>query len=227
MAKLSFSQIAQSMFGLMPEIAKALANHPDMEAQLIALFPSLLLPVSILQPINALQPLLEALGSPQDPTCELQMLPHLLQSYISSVRHSCYDLYYQPSSSRLPYDVFMADKIRNSVRIALTQVIAWLSNLEAMATPDNVPRIWACRHTIWDVIGKWGGYLETDGAWGKLVEDQASQAKIALNSSHVKVSYEARLTGCVLRLLTTLETLDHAKARIGESVLVWCITVRN
>ena len=227
MLELSLSQIAQSMFDLLPEIAKAFNNRPDLEARLTALFPSLLLPVSVLQPMNALQPLLDALGSPQDPNCELRMLPHLLQSYIGSVRHFCHDLYYRPSSSRLPYDVFMADKICSSVRIALTQVIKWLSRLEAIVAPDIIPSIWACRHSIWDVIAKWGGYLETDAAWGELVENQASQAKTALDSSRGKAIREERLIGWVLRLLTTLETLDHAKARIGESVLTGCILVRR
>ncbi len=185
---------------------------------------ALLLPPSVLQSPNPLQPLLEALEAPSDPSAQLHLLPALLQKLITLTHRSRYDLFNQTSTSKLPYDVFVAEKVRSTVRMAVSQILVWIDHLEVSMFTSAVMQIWVCRQAIWSVILSWGGYLETEVAWGELVEEQARKATMALTGSGGHFS-ETEIAGWILKTMTILEQLDHGRTNLGPEVIAWCIAV--
>jgi hypothetical protein len=171
------------------------------------------------------------------------LLPQILRSFIAATHQSRYPLFTQPSSSKLPLDVFVAEKVRGSVRTALGQIMAFVGTAEEGCMPsaststanaalsptqvDLLSAVWKCRQAIWEAIATWGGYVETEAAWGELVEAEARRAESVL-MTHGGLKSEADdegLAGKVLRTLVVLESLDHGRTRVGSEVLGWCLAV--
>ena len=191
---------------------------------------SLLFPLPILQTANPLGPLLDALGASTGIAAEIYSLPSLLRDLIASIQRYRYDLFNQPSTSRLPYDVFVADKLREQIGVALSQIFCWLNNIEATAESSANGSIWSSRCAIWGVVLAWGGYLETDASWASLVEDQARQAGATLTILRTDITANQETANqetaeYVLQILTILERLDHRRASIGPAILGWCLAV--
>lgn len=185
------------------------------------LIASLLFPSSVLQAGNAFKPVIDAFGSPSDPSPELQLLPQLFQSYIAFIHRLRFELFDQPSSSRLSYDVFVANKVRSTVRDALLLALKWIGRLEADG-PMFSAIAWAARHGLWSAIRTWGGYVETETAWGDIVQEQGRRGKEALVSNGFE---SPRSAESVLGVLLILEELDHRNAGADLDLVGWCIAV--
>lgn len=226
-AILTLLQIAQSLFGTLPAFAIVLETHTPMKERLRSTFASLLLPPAMLQRTNPLQSILDALGYAVDPSIELHLLPWLLQSMITYTTRARFDLFNQPSSSKLPYDVFVADKVRDTVRSTMSAIIDRLNLVETNASAAVVPVIWASRYALWGVILSWGGYLERDSSWIDLVEAETKRAQTSMETHCSDPHNCQEVARSILQVMTVLETLDHANARIGPFVISWCITVRS
>ncbi|GFZ47977.1 hypothetical protein JCM24511_05724 [Saitozyma sp. JCM 24511] len=128
-------------------------------------------------------------------TC-LAFIPTVLTSFISHVTTHRYALN-QPSSSKVPYDVFISSKVRAAIHDA---VDASLAAVSAAAEP------WPLREAIWSAVVAWGGYLETT-PWPCLANTSAV--------AQTDLSPHALLT------LALLESLDHNTASI--TILDWLI----
>ena len=180
-----------------------------------------------LQTTNAYQTLLKNLSRPPDFSAALHVLPHLLQSFIEATHRARYELFTQSSSSRLSYDVFVAQKERDSVRLALAQAFEWMTVLESSEAPPTLFAQWQCRCAVWQVISSWGGYLETEDAWSELVYTDARRVEAVLTTLGESSTDNEDLTGQLLRTMATLEGLDHASAAVGSLVLGCSLAVRD
>jgi len=185
----------------------------------------LLLPQSFLQTANPLASLLEHFDSSTVLDAELRLIPRLLYSHITSVQRYRYDLYNQPSSSKLPYDVFVSDKARQSARSALSDVTGWINKLELAAMIPAPSIIWACHFAVWEVIQIWGGYMETDPTWAEIVVVEARRGGIALETDNPAVPQEEENFKWVLGTLAKLETLDHVNTAVTPEIIGRCLLV--
>ncbi|RSH86990.1 hypothetical protein EHS25_003478 [Saitozyma podzolica] len=130
------------------------------------------------------------------PSASLAFIPTVLTSFISHVTTHRYALN-QPSSSKVPYDVFISNRVRAAIHDA---VGASLAAVSAAAEP------WPLREAIWSAVVAWGGYLETT-PWPCLANTSAV--------AQTDLSPHALLT------LALLESLDHNTASI--TILDWLI----
>ncbi|ORY31304.1 Urb2/Npa2 family-domain-containing protein [Naematelia encephala] len=149
-----------------------------------------------------IQPFLEAL-KPIDAVSQA-FLPTLLDSYVHILQDKRYELFSQPSSSRVGFDIFVKDKERVAVRNATSSILSVLHN-----------DAWGVRCDVWRLIEAWGGFLETDAAWYEMVETSAKQAAQSLQGS--------RSARDILNLLDVLERLCHSAATIGTDTIGWCL----
>ncbi|KAK4684806.1 hypothetical protein P7C73_g5358, partial [Tremellales sp. Uapishka_1] len=200
-------KIAQSLHPSLAAYSRALVNYPSLRPLLHPMTAPLLFPLPILQTANHLADLLVF------PLPTLR--PHLLKAYISAIHQARYPLFTQPSSSKLPLDVFVASKVRDNVQVALSLILQLSDDAQA----NDLVEVWSCKLALWEVVASWGGYMETEARWGDHVDAEARKAEEALTNH----AGEEGLAAKVLATLTVLEGLDHARTRIGKDVVGWCL----
>ncbi|KAK8850636.1 hypothetical protein IAR55_004555 [Kwoniella newhampshirensis] len=194
---------AQATTSCYPIYAQAFLHHSALRTSLNKSLASILF-----HPINlAADPLLPILNS----SASLAALPTLFQTLVVTYHSGRFNLFTQASSSKVSHDVFVASKEREAVRNTLEDIVASLDGL------DQTAEVWQCRAAVWRVIAQWGGYMEREPAWNRLVHNEARKAEAAL-VQHLSP---------ILDLIATLEQLDHDQARLSDDVVRWCIAVSN
>nr|XP_031859513.1 uncharacterized protein CI109_004975 [Kwoniella shandongensis]KAA5526585.1 hypothetical protein CI109_004975 [Kwoniella shandongensis] len=176
---------AQTAIATYPMHAQAYLRHPALRDMLNHTIAAVLFHPSFLL-TDPLRVLLKTLTSP----IPLDAISPLFNELVSIYHSTRFNLFAQASSSKVAHDVFVASKEREAVRVALEAV-------------------------IWRVVARWGGYMERESAWGRLVEHEARKAEAALTNSDC--------LGSVLEVLATLEQLDHDQTRLSQDVIRWCI----
>ncbi|WWD20814.1 hypothetical protein CI109_105291 [Kwoniella shandongensis] len=169
---------AQTAIATYPMHAQAYLRHPALRDMLNHTIAAVLFHPSFLL-TDPLRVLLKTLTSP----IPLDAISPLFNELVSIYHSTRFNLFAQASSSKVAHDVFVASKEREAVRVALEAV-------------------------IWRVVARWGGYMERESAWGRLVEHEARKAEAALTNSDC--------LGSVLEVLATLEQLDHDQTRLSQ-----------
>ncbi|WVF67782.1 hypothetical protein IAT40_002543 [Kwoniella sp. CBS 6097] len=117
------------------------------------------------------------------------------------------------SSSKVSLDVFIATKEREAVRTALEHTLGFLEKMQSETT-------WEARSSVWAAIESWGGYMERDERWGKLVHTEARTIESLLSKPSAPI-------GSLLDTLSILERLDHDQTQIGPDVVRWCLALTH
>jgi hypothetical protein len=136
----------------------------------------------------------------------------MFSAFIRTVNAHRYRVFSQPSSSKVGTDVYMAEKVRQTIRIAFDCLLRYLDSHE--------PASWAARSEAWNEVLRWGGYLEVDADWSKLVSNEKERAESALAASDASRPF-------ILRAISILERLDHRAANLGPDVVGWCLAVSD
>ncbi|WVO20507.1 uncharacterized protein IAS62_001804 [Cryptococcus decagattii] len=192
---------------------------------------------TILQTSEPLASLFTTIESSLDQTARaegcLLALPRLFNSLVSIYHQNSFALFTQASSSKIPHDVFVASKERDAVRSTLEKTVSFLDSVEAkhsrIASEGSSSWIvktwiWQSRVAVWQALAEWGGYMEREEPWGRMVDVTARRAEAVLSTYAADGSPEANVfLGKVLETLATLEQLDHDQANIGPDVVRWCL----
>jgi hypothetical protein len=203
-------------------LGTAIYRHPGCADLLAGAIPLLFLPPPLLQGGDPLRLLLSALAADRDhpmlSLSSLHFLPRLFQALVDEICAKRHTIFHHASSIKSSYDVFILQKTRDTIFGGLYEIISLLDAAED--NKQDVEVLWTIRNQVWLVISKWGGYLETEESWGKLVESQSRRAAKALIESH---GFGA---SGILSTLSTLEALDHRRTEVGPDILGWCLAVR-
>ncbi|WVQ95452.1 hypothetical protein IAU59_002549 [Kwoniella sp. CBS 9459] len=140
-------------------------------------------------------------------------IPDIFKSLVTYYHQQRYAIFTQASSSKISLDVFIATKEREAVRTALEQTLGFLDKIQSETT-------WEARSSIWAAVESWGGYMERDERWGKLVDTEARTIESLLSKASAPI-------GSLLRTLSILERLDHDQAQIGPDVVRWCLALTH
>ncbi|WVQ63422.1 uncharacterized protein L199_001575 [Kwoniella botswanensis] len=162
---------------------------------------------SVLQAGDPLQPLLSQLPTPGSHLA----IPALFDTLVQKYHHNRYSIFTQASSSKVAHDVFVAGKEREAVRLALERTLDRLGGGDITA--------WQTRSALWKTIEMWGGYMEREPSWSRLLDSETRATQQALNSG------DPSIVGTLLGTLVSLERLDHDQANLGPDVVRWCLAV--
>jgi hypothetical protein len=195
-------------------------NFPMLAHYLDQVFSALFLNPSTLEAPTFWPALCHALGSSLDPVSTV--IPHIFELYVAAAVKYRHIIYSQPSTSRLSYELHLADKLRSGIRSTLSDLLNVIDTLPTIAASAR----WSAHRGLWQVVETWGGYLETDTAWGETTLREANRAKVILESkANEQDSDFAKTVEQVLKLLAILESLDHARADIQVLTLGWALAV--
>ena len=161
-----------------------------------------------LQASDAFEASLRQLGSLDEATACLA--PPMFRAYVRTINTHRYRVFSQPSSSKVGPDVYVAEKVRQSVRVAFDRLLRYLD------APG--PTVWFARSQAWSEVLGWGGYLEVDGDWSTLVSAEKQHAENTLAADEASRPF-------VLETISTLERLDHRAADLGPDTIGWCLAV--
>ncbi|WWC72670.1 uncharacterized protein I206_106634 [Kwoniella pini CBS 10737] len=164
---------------------------------------TLLFQPALLSSKDTLQPILSQLSA----FGAHSAISALFDSLIHAYHEHRYSIFTQASSSKVAHDVFVASKEREEVRLALEQILS------------QVGPAYATRLSLWNSIETWGGYMERESSWSQLVRSEAQIAEQTLSSG------DSALLGPLLKLLATLENLDHDQAQLSSNVVRWCLAL--
>ncbi|OCF36013.1 hypothetical protein I316_02508 [Kwoniella heveanensis BCC8398] len=139
----------------------------------------------------------------------LAAIPDVFRSLVQYYHQQRYAIFTQASSSKVSLDVFIATKEREAVRATLEQTLGFLAKSQSDTT-------WDARAAVWAAIEGWGGYMERDERWGKLVHAEARTIESLLSRPSAPI-------GALLHTLSILERLDHDQTQIGPDVVRWCL----
>ncbi|WVO17439.1 hypothetical protein L204_105131 [Cryptococcus depauperatus] len=217
--------------------SKAFLTHTPLRARLNNAFANILFHTTALQisdPLGCLYSSIEAeLEQASITQGYLLAIPSLFESLISIYHRNSFTLFTQASSSKVPHDVFAASQERDAIRNALEKTLALFDNIETKQSRADLQGInpwvvktwiWQSRAATWQALAAWGGYMEQEELWGRLVDATARRAEAALSTYAGDGSGESSaFLGTVLEVLVTLEKLDHNQAKIGPDVVRWCL----
>jgi hypothetical protein len=163
-------------------------------------------------------------SSPQETLSTLSFIPALSKEYVAALQANRYAIFPPPSASAnarskigstIPPDVYVGDKVRESVRGYMQIVLQCVADIEqglsvgpqgdATGTKDSSARnvqleIWRTRFALWTVVKQWGGYFEGDADWRQLVTETVSVCarwlsttgfKMVFGTGHVESSTDA------------------------------------
>lgn len=221
------------------DYCEAYLVHPSLRSRLNDGLVALLFHPTTLQTSEPLASLFATIESSLDQAARaegcLLALPRLFNSLVSVYHQNSFTLFTQASSSRIPHDVFVASKERDAVRSTLEKTVSFLDSVEAKHSRIASERssswvvkswIWQSRVAVWQALAEWGGYMEREEPWGRMVDATARRAEAVLSTYATDGSLEANVfLGKVLETLATLEQLDHDQASIGPDVVRWCLAV--
>lgn len=141
----------------------------------------------------------------------LDLVIALFERYLKRLQMHRSNLFIQPSSSKLPFEIFVAERLR-------TRVVGSLDLLLNSALRLPPPEAWLGIERIWRNIASWGGYLETDRTFSALLHKTAFVAQGTLRN-------DPSCSAPILRTLVILEKLDHTHTAITKETLGWCLAV--
>lgn len=151
--------------------------------------------------------------SPQETLSTLSFIPALSKEYVAALQANRYAIFPPPSASanarsktgsNVPPDVYVGDKVRESVRGYMQIVLQCVANIEqglfagdegeANGNKDSSARkvqleAWRTRHALWTVVKQWGGYFEGDADWRQLVTDSVSVSARWLSTTGFKMVF--------------------------------------
>ncbi|OXB39545.1 hypothetical protein LQV05_000603 [Cryptococcus neoformans] len=228
---------AQTATNLFAGYCQAYLIHPSLRSRLHDGLVALLFHPTTLQTSEPFGSLFAAIEPSLDQamTAEgcLLALPRLFNSLVSVYHQNSFALFTQASSSRIPLDVFVASKERDAVRRTVEKTVSFLDSVESkhsrIASKESSPWIvktwiWQSRVAVWQALVEWGGYMEREEPWGRMVDATARRAEAVLSTYATDGSLEANVfLGTVLETLATLEKLDHDQANIGPDIVRWCL----
>lgn len=221
------------------DYCEAYLVHPSLRLRLNDGLVALLFHPTTLQTSEPLASLFTTIESSLDQATRaegcLLALPRLFNSLVSVYHQNSFALFTQASSSKIPHDVFVASKERDAVRSTLEKTVSFLDSIESKhsriaseGSSSWVVKtwIWQSRVAVWQALVEWGGYMEREEPWGRMVDATARRAEAVLSTYATDGSPEANVfLGKVLETLATLEQLDHDQANIGPDVVRWCLAV--
>jgi hypothetical protein len=145
----------------------------------------------------------------------MRAVPRIFRLYIRALTKHRHTIFSQPSTSRLSYELHLAERMRDTIRAALVIV-----NEATDVADANSSDFWHARWAIWAEVSDWGGYLETDEKWSHILGDEADRLDAVLSQG---CDVDTRVP--VLQLLAVLESLDHEKTRLRKSALAAILLV--
>lgn len=161
------------------------------------------------------------LSSPQETLSTLSFIPALSKEYVAALQANRYAIFPPPSASaggrsksgtNIPPDVYVGDKVRESVRGYMRIVLQCVEKIEESLSADeqsngngakgssgrnasfvssNALRleVWRTRYALWTVVKQWGGYFEGDAGWRQLVTETVTGAARWLSTTGFKVMF--------------------------------------
>lgn len=161
-----------------------------------------------LQASDFFEAALQQLGNLDEASASLA--PLMFRAFVRSTNANRFRIFSQPSSSKVGPDVYMAEKVRQSIRRAFDCLLRYLSSPE--------PAVCAARSQAWDEVLRWGGYLEVDAEWSALVSSEKERSERILATDDASRAF-------ILETISILERLDHRAADLGPDVVGWCLAV--
>ncbi|WWC98445.1 hypothetical protein V866_005336 [Kwoniella sp. B9012] len=161
---------------------------------------------SVLQAGDPLQPLLSQLPSPGSHLAT----PALFEALVQKYHHNRYSIFTQASSSKVAHDVFVAGKEREAVRLALERT------LDRLGGGDIT--VWQTRSALWKTIELWGGYMEREPSWSRLLDSETRATEQALNSG------DPSIVGTLLGTLSPVAHHTIAKSLISSLLRFFHLT---
>lgn len=193
------------------EISKAFASHPQLDSATLG---SIMYPVGSFKVSKTYLGCIKALPSS---TATMRFIPRLLSGLESAVRKHRFDIFIQPTTSKIAYQTYINGKTRSLLCNAIGETQVLLASIEAQ---DLLESKWKCRRDVWQCVASWGVYVETAETWRQLLSEDVARAEdFIVNRPNVS------LIGAVLSFLTTAEELDHKIAHVDATTLAWCLTV--
>ena len=156
------------------------------------------------------------ISSEDEGCCATEFLPFLLHHYIAQMSRYRYQIFTTASSSNFPLETFISNKLNEGVIRGVKGLFDILKNMKGLSEFD----VLLSKRRMWEEIAAWGGYLENDEDWRKLLEDSSEMVKTAL-----KATTDNAIREQALAMLDILENLDHANADISQEVVAWCCAV--
>lgn len=138
------------------------------------------------------------------------MIVSLFRAYVQAITTHRYRIFIQPTSSKVSSEVYLAERVRKAVHVALSRTLGFLS--------DDQAATWNARAAVWREVNEWGGYLETEQVWPALVRQEK------LKAENVLESLEACRSAALI-VLEQLELLDHHAADLQTNAVSWCLAV--
>ncbi|OCF78752.1 hypothetical protein I204_00696 [Kwoniella mangroviensis CBS 8886] len=204
-SSLNGKKLAAAVVASFPSFCNTILRHPSLLDILAPTMSAVLFQESVLQSGDPLQPLLSQVPSPGSHLA----IPVLFDALVQKYHQNRYSIFTQASSSKVAHDVFVAGKEREAVRLALERTLDRLNGGDITA--------WQTRFALWKTIELWGGYMEREPSWSRLLDIEAQATKQALNSG------DPSTVGTLLGTLVSLERLDHDQAKLGPDVVRWCL----
>ncbi|WVQ70668.1 hypothetical protein IAR50_000190 [Cryptococcus sp. DSM 104548] len=215
---------------------KAFLAHPNLRNQLNDTLSSIIFNTAVLQvsePLGGLFSTAEPhLSDPAVAHGCLLALPTIFKSLTSTYHQNSSTLFAQPSSSKAPHDVFVASKERDAVRQSLDRILVFLETLEARLhslpataeVEEGMVWLWESRAATWKSLEDWGGYMEREEPWGRLVDATARRIEAVLSTFETQpTSTNENFLKAVIQTLSILEKVDHDRTNIGPDLMRWVI----
>lgn len=149
----------------------------------------------------------------------LSILPAFLRQlaiYRNLKRHSIFN---QPSSSKVPYETYIAQCLNASLLDDFRQAFEVLDGLER-STAQSTVEIWRGRLGLWEVIRGLDMRIDSSDAWRSIVIHATRKARSSLESER-----DSDLERASLAVLACLFQLDHQTVALTESDVQSCLAV--
>jgi hypothetical protein len=221
------SQLCDGILALTPSYARAWSKYPSLRES--DMLPQQMFSLSALEGANPFKQLLERLNShtDQDVLAVTSVLPDLLKQYIAALQRNRYKLHLRPSKSEGSLDIAVAQHVRETVYQATVAVIDSLNIAQRLPSVSAVAlsTVWNARVDLWAVISHWGGYVESEQHWARILSMESAAAQNCLQSVAEPIAGVHACRDRALHVLSLLEQLDHAHAGIQTDTIQWCIAV--
>ncbi|ODN82921.1 hypothetical protein L202_01169 [Cryptococcus amylolentus CBS 6039] len=227
---------AQAANAIFPVYCQAFLAHAYLRNQLNDTLSSIIFNTAVLQASEPLGGLFSAAEPKLNEAAVahgcLLALPTIFKSLTSTYHQDSSTLFAQPSSSKLPHDVFVASKERDSVRQSLDRVLVFLETLEtrlqnfpaSSEVEEGMVWLWESRAATWKALADWGGYMEREEPWGRLVDATARRIEAVLSNFNTQpTATNENFLRAAIQTLSIIEKVDHDRTNIGPDLMRWVI----
>lgn len=198
-------------------------QHQDLLDALRDLF----LPVSVLSDAHSTKLFFDQIrvSDVTDGTNHLQSLALGFEAYVRAIHAAQYDAFQQPSSSKVPYEVYTADRVRQAIHIRLKDAIDTFS---ACSGDENRESALRAELFCWRAVYEYGTFIEKDQHWRDIVSSASKKHQASLFESPNNGKRRKRMRGETnlrLDILVVLERLSHDSTSLTPHTFSICIMV--